>query len=174
MLHWNLAAGNYDTNYHQGEWPSYPQPCCSRVAVHNTLSQFFGAMQYISLSLYLPSLGGGLAESEPKRKLVFVGKTGFVCSIQTQVWTWYNRTRDIVVFIPHIFLPCQSSVPTLLTIQLDHWQFGQRFECVIAVANVASSYELIYLRIWMWKWRFQKRKKGPTERKWKHKQITCK
>lgn len=45
MLHWNLAAGNYDTNYHQGESPSYPQPCCSRAAVHNTSSQFVGVMQ---------------------------------------------------------------------------------------------------------------------------------
>lgn len=44
MLRWNLAAGNHDTNYHQGETPSYPQPCCSRGASYNTSSEVFREM----------------------------------------------------------------------------------------------------------------------------------
>lgn len=37
------AAGRHDTNYHQGKWPSHPQPCCSRVPAHCTPSQCFSA-----------------------------------------------------------------------------------------------------------------------------------
>lgn len=85
MLHWNLAAANHDTNYHQGETPSYPQPCCSRAAAHNTSSQVFRAMKYIRHSLYSLSkiarcccfLAG------TKRKLVFGLKTG----VQSQIWS---------------------------------------------------------------------------------------
>lgn len=80
MLHWNLAAGNHDTNYHQGQWPGYPQPCCSQVAVHNTLSQFVGELQYISFSLFL------------------LGKSGLLSALRVR-FGLFKRVHDTFIFL---------------------------------------------------------------------------
>lgn len=39
------------------------------------------------------------------------------------------------IFTSHVLLPCQNSLSTLPRIQLDHWQFFERFDSCYAATN---------------------------------------